>query len=168
MTKRKADDTDDYFDFVDSGTVIKKKRYWLEDDFRDDDVPEIVVPKKTEKSKKRARLLVDKLPDEIPILTKEDLLLHNSQEKEDGDRHHMTTWIDLCLPPTHYSSEARNKLASAIMSLTYEHWGYNGLGPSFIPLDDQAAIWNAALRRLGYPVSVNNCLVVGPRRGKEK
>jgi len=166
----RAEESEDYFDFVDEGPAAKKRRPPPIDDYFDDD-DEPAPPKKEpkpEKKPKKLRRLIDDLPEKIPILTKDDLLLHHSQEKGDGDRHHMTTWIELCLPRDFYSPSVRNRLAGAIMDLTWKTWGYNGIGPSFVPLDDQAAIWNAALRKLGYPVSQHNCLVLGPRRGSKK
>lgn len=178
MKRRKAEpiEVEDYFGFDEKSSSFDEKSSSFDDDyfaFLDDPVV-VSRPEKPRKLKKRKKnktrhksVRLDVLPDEIPLLSKDDLLSCRSQEKG-SDRHHVTVWIDLCLPADYYSSAARNKLGSAIMSLTWKHWGYNGIGPSFIPLDDQAAIWNAALRQLGYPVSPHNCIILGPRGKKEK
>lgn len=179
MTRKRRSrtaDPEDYFSFVEE-PVRRKRRLPFEDDLLNDEntdeeesPPPRPVKSEPEKPKKRerSRRLIDELPNEIPILTKDDLLLHQSQDKEGSEKHHMTTWLNLCLPPDYYSGSARNKLAAAIMDVTWSTWGYNGIGPSFIPLDDQAAIWNSALKKLGYPVSPHVCLVLGAKRRKKE
>mgnify|MGYP005853547975 CR=1 FL=1 len=149
MKRRKKNwttDPEDYFAFVEEEMAPAR--------------PKPEKPKKRE----RSRHLADDLPDDLPVLTKDDLLLYRSQERDGVEKHHLTTWLDLCLPADYYSRVARNKLCAAIMDVTWKTWGYNGIGPSFIPLDDQAAIWNSALKKLGYPVAQHNCLVLGPQR----
>lgn len=56
---------------------------------------------------------------------------------------------------------AQAEFASVLMRLTRRYWGYYGLPPSWVPLSEQAGLWNKALQECGYDVPSEACQVLG-------
>lgn len=104
--------------------------------------------------KTRGRRPLRALPDELPVLCREDLAAGRT----------LRDWLDDCLPPGRYVASAREELASALMVAAWAAYGYYGLPPAFVPAADQAALWNEALRRLGYGVPAHACVVLGRKK----
>ena len=108
--------------------------------------------------------LSNKLPDAFPILSRGDLCLHETQQSNEAGKYTLDSWFNLTLPEEDYTEACRNEFFATVMYQAGLAFGYYGFAPPFISLDDQAAIWNRAVRSLGYEVPAHACVILTEKK----